>query len=75
MQNSVCCLQRTLSGQTSLIPSLLSAHIKDIRSVVSIKPSGDNWREAVTFVLSNNWSGYVKFAELEVVAGKHPEYK
>lgn len=64
-----------LSGQTSLIPSLPSADIEDIRSVVSVKPRGDNCWETVTLVLSNNWSGYVKSAELEAIAGKHPEYK
>lgn len=47
---------RTLSGQTSFIPSLLSAYIKGIRSVVSVKPSGHNCCETVTLVLSDNWS-------------------
>jgi len=43
--------------------------------VVSVKPSSDNCWETVTLVLSNNSSGHVKFAELEAIAGKHPEYK
>ena len=41
----------------------------------TLKGSGDNCWETVTFVFSNNWSGYVKFAALEAIAGKHPEHK
>lgn len=52
------------SGQTSLVPALLLAQRKTSVAVKLTTPG-----------LWNNCSGYGKFAELEAVTGKHPEYK
>lgn len=65
-----------LEAARHLLYHLFYLHtLKGIRSVVSVKPNGDSCWETVTRVLSNNLSGYGKFAELEAIAGKHPEYK